>query len=116
MKKFRYILMAAAAMTMAIACTKDFVERNTNPEEATDEMLGWDNLRVGSAFAQMTRNVIPSYQLIGDEEYGSANFQVVQDLTGNLFANYIGVVNTGFTGNNIYNITSKSWYEPVART
>ncbi|MBR4298499.1 MAG: SusD/RagB family nutrient-binding outer membrane lipoprotein [Bacteroidales bacterium] len=113
MKKFRYILMAAAAMTMAIACTKDFVERNTNPEEATDEMLGWDNLRVGSAFAQMTRNVIPSYQLIGDEEYGSANFQVVQDLTGNLFANYIGVVNTGFTGNNIYNITSKSWYEAM---
>ena len=105
--------MAAAAMTMAIACTKDFVERNTNPEEATDEMLGWDNLRVGSAFAQMTRNVIPSYQLIGDEEYGSANFQVVQDLTGNLFANYIGVVNTGFTGNNIYTITSKSWYEAM---
>ena len=105
--------MAVAAMTMVVACTKSFEERNTNPEEATDEMLGWDNLRVGSAFAQMTRNVIPSYQLIGDEEYGSANYQVVQDLTGNLFANYIGVVNTGFTANNIYNITSKAWYEAM---
>lgn len=113
MKKFKYILIAAAAMTMTIACTKSFEERNTNPEEATDEMLGWDNLRVGSAFAQMTRNVIPSYQLIGDEEYGSANFQVVQDLTGNLFANYIGVVNTGFNANNIYNITAKNWYEAM---
>lgn len=105
--------MAAAAMAMTIACTKNFEERNTNPEEATDEMLGWDNLRVGSAFAQMTRNVIPSYQLIGDEEYGSANYQVVQDLTGNLFANYIGVVNAGFNANNIYNITSKAWYEAM---
>jgi hypothetical protein len=61
----------------------------------------------------MTRNVIPSYQLIGDEEYGSANYQVVQDLTGNLFANYIGVVNAGFNANNIYNITSKAWYEAM---
>ena len=113
MKKFKYILTAVAVMVAAMACTKSFEERKTNPEEATDEMLGWDNLRVGSAFAQMTRNVIPSYQLIGDEEYGSANFQVVQDLTGNLFANYIGVVNTGFNANNIYNITAKSWYEAM---
>lgn len=113
MKKFKFILLAAAAMTMVISCTKSFEERNTNPEEATDEMLGWDNLRVGSAFAQMTRNVIPSYQLIGDEEYGSASFQVVQDLTGNLFANYIGVVNSGFNANNIYNVTAKSWYEAM---
>lgn len=113
MKKFKYILIAAAAMTMTIACTKSFEERNTNPEEATDEMLGWDNLRVGSAFAQMTRNVIPSYQLIGDEEYGSASFQVVQDLTGNLFSNYIGILNTGFNANNIYNITAKNWYEAM---
>ncbi len=112
MKRFKYILMIAAAAA-AMSCTDSFLDRNTNPEEATDEMLGWDNLRVGSAFAQMTRNIIPTYQLIGEEEYGSANFQVVQDLTGNLFANYIGVVNSGFTANNVYNITSKAWYEAM---
>lgn len=103
----------AAATLVAMSCTDGFLERNTNPEEATDEMLTWDNVRVGSAFAQMTRNVLPSYQLIGSEEYGSANYQVVQDLTGNLFANYIGVINTGFTANNRYNITSASWYEAM---
>lgn len=112
MKKLKYTLMIAAAAA-AVSCTDGFLERNTNPEEATDEMLGWDNLTTGSAFAQMTRNIIPTYQLIGTEEYGSANFQVVQDLTGNLFANYIGVVNAGFTANNVYNITSKSWYEAM---
>ncbi|MDE7127323.1 MAG: SusD/RagB family nutrient-binding outer membrane lipoprotein, partial [Bacteroidales bacterium] len=113
MKKFTHIFIIAAALAATISCTKGFAERNTNPEEATDEMLTWDNLLAGSAFAQMTRNVIPSYQLIGTEEYGSANFQVVQDLTGNLFANYIGVVNTGWSANNVYNITSNSWYEAM---
>ena len=105
--------MIAAAMAATMSCTDGFLERNTNPEEATDEMLGWDNLLTGSAFAQMTRNIIPTYQFIGDEEYGSANYQVVQDLTGNLFANYIGVINAGFTANNVYNITSKAWYEAM---
>ena len=112
MKKLKYIFMATA-LVAAVSCTDKFLERNTNPEEATDEMLGWDNLRTGSAFAQMTRNIIPTYQLIGTEEYGSANYQVIQDLTGNLFANYIGVVNAGFNANNIYNITAREWYESM---
>lgn len=113
MKKIKYTFTIIAVLAAAMSCTKGFAERNTNPEEATDEMLTWDNLLAGSAFAQMTRNVIPSYQLIGEEEYGSANFQVVQDLTGNLFANYIGVVNSGFNANNIYNITARAWYETM---
>lgn len=112
MKKFKYIFILAAAVS-AISCTSGFLERNTNPEEATEEMLGWDNLLLGSSFAQMTRNVIPSYQMIGEEEYGSANFQVVQDLTGNLFANYIGVINTGFNANNVYAITAREWYQAM---
>lgn len=113
MKKITNIFLIIATLAASMSCTKNFIDRNTNPEEATDEMLTWDNLLTGSAFAQMTRNVIPSYQLIGDEEYGSANFQVVQDLTGNLFANYIGIVNTGFSANNIYNITANTWYEAM---
>ncbi|MCM1177544.1 MAG: SusD/RagB family nutrient-binding outer membrane lipoprotein [Bacteroidales bacterium] len=113
MKKIKYLSIAVAALAATVSCTKGFVERNTNPEEATDEMLTWDNLLAGSAFAQMTRNVIPTFQLIGTEEYGSANYQVVQDLTGNLFAGYIGVVNTGFNANNVYDITARAWYEAM---
>ena len=110
MNKFKYILIISA-VAASVSCTKNFAERNTNPEEATDGMLDWDNLRIGSAFSQMTRNVIPSYQMIGSEEYGSNSYQVVQDLTGNLFAGYIGVINTGFKANNLYDLTANTWYE-----
>lgn len=104
--------MVSAALA-TISCTKNFLEKNTNPEEATEEMMSWDGLSTGSAFAQMTRNIIPSYQIIGDEEYGSANYQVVQDLIGNLFAGYIGNINTGFNATNVYNITAREWYEAM---
>lgn len=110
MKKLNYILIAAALLLATVSCTDSFLERNTNPEEATDEMLSHDGLLTGSAFAQMTRNVIPSYQLIGEEEYGSANYQVVQDLMGNMFAGYTAPINTGFRATNLYNVTAASWY------
>lgn len=113
MNKLKKYIFMAAAFAAAVSCTRGFLERNTNQDAATDEMLGWDNLKTGSAFAQMTRNIIPTYQLIGTEEYGSANYQVIQDLTGNLFANYIGVINAGFNANNVYNITAREWYEAM---
>ena len=28
-----------------VGCTKNFLEYNTNPNEATDEMTDWDNVR-----------------------------------------------------------------------
>ena len=112
MKNLKYIIMASAAL-VAMSCTKNFLEKNTNPEEATEEMMSWDGLSTGSAFSQMTRNVIPSYQIIGDEEYGSANYQVVQDLIGNLFAGYIGNINTGFNATNVYALTARDWYEAM---
>lgn len=111
MKK-TYIFFLIATVTLA-SCTKNFEDRNTNHEEATEEMMDYDNLRTGSAFSQMTRNVIPSYQTLNGEEYGSANYQVIQDLAGNIFAGYVGVVNTGFTANNLYDITGSTWYESM---
>ena len=29
-------------------CTKNFLDYNTNPDEATGEMTNWDNVRTGS--------------------------------------------------------------------
>ncbi|MDE6147806.1 MAG: SusD/RagB family nutrient-binding outer membrane lipoprotein [Bacteroidales bacterium] len=110
MKKYIIIMAVLAA---SVSCTKNFVEKNTNQENATEEMMTWDGLSTGSAFSQMTRNMIPSYQIIGDEEYGSANYQVIQDLAGNLFAGYTGNVQTGFNANNVYNITAREWYEAM---
>lgn len=110
MKKYILIIAALAA---SVSCTKNFLEKNTNQENATDEMMTWDGLSTGSAFSQMVRNVIPTFQLIGDEEYGSANYQVIEDLAGNLFAGYTGNVQTGFNANNVYNITARDWYEKM---
>ncbi len=110
MKKYMLIIAALAA---SVSCTKNFYDKNTNHENATDEMMTWDGLSTGSAFSQMTRNIIPSFQIIGDEEYGSANYQVVEDLAGNLFAGYTGNVQTGFNANNVYNITARDWYEKM---
>ncbi len=106
-------LSLAAALLSLGACTSDFYEKNTNPDEATDEMLDWDGLRTGSAFMQLAQNVIPTYQVVGDDEYGSASFQVIQDLAGNIFAGYTGATNEGFKANNLYDILADTWHNAM---
>lgn len=106
-------LSLAAALLSLGACTSDFYEKNTNPDEATDEMLGWDNLRTGSAFMQLAQNVIPTFQIVGGEEYGSANFQVIQDLAGNIFAGYTGATKSSFRANNLYDILAAEWHNAM---
>lgn len=111
MKTTRYFILIAAVL-LAVSCTKDFASRNTNKEQATREMLTYDNLATGSAFAQMTRNVLPTYQL-GEEEYGSSNYQIIEDLAGNIFAGYTGAINSGWAYNNQYDITAGTWYRAM---
>jgi hypothetical protein len=114
MKDIRFIKVLALGLILLMAgCTGDFEWRNTNADNATEEMMTYDDLNAGSAFKQMTRNLIPSYQLTGDEEYGSGSYQVIQDLAGNIFAGYTGVINTSFNGNNKYNVTNNKWYEAM---
>ena len=100
------ILLAVFALG---ACTNDFAWRNTNPEQASDDMLDHDGLRTGAILAQMMANVIPSYQLSDNEEYGSANYQVAQGLNGNIFANYEAASKSNFSENNVYNLNPDGW-------
>ena len=102
------ILPVLILMVSLVSCTKSFTDRNTNPEQATEEMLEHDNLRTGSYVAQMMANVLPSYQR-GEEEYGSASYQVVQGLTGNIFSNYEAASNSGFHQTNEYNLVADGW-------
>ena len=111
MKKYINIILAFTVV-LAVSCTKNFVNKNTNKEQATDEMMGWDGLRTGGAFAQMAANVLPAYQL-GESEYGSDRYQIIQDLSGNIFSGYTGATNNGFQANNLYNITYSTWYEAM---
>lgn len=110
MKKYILII---AALVASVSCTKNFLDKNTNHENANDEMMTWDGLLTGSAFSQMTRNVIPTYQVTGTEDYGTACYQVIEDLAGNTFAGYTGNVQSGFHANNEYNITAEKWYEAM---
>ena len=108
MKKYILYIFTAAVAFGAVACTDSYLDRNTNPEQATEEMLEYDNLRTGSYLAQMMANVLPSYQR-GESEYGSASYQVVQGLTGNIFANYEAASNAGFHQTNEYNLVADGW-------
>jgi len=90
------------------ACTKNFREYNTNPNNATEEMMQYDNLSTGVFFSQMEQNVFPVAQppAFGDEMY-----QVVQNLAGDVFSGYMGASNNWFGGSNntTYSLTP-SWY------
>jgi len=109
MKKYIIPLFAALLSFAAVSCTSDFVARNTNSEQATEEMLEHDNLRMGSYISQMMANVLPSYQNDGSNEYGSASYQVVQGLTGNIFSNFEAASNSGFHQTNEYNLIAAGW-------
>lgn len=106
-------LLTLAGLMTSAACTGDYLNKNTNADQATDEMLSWDNLSTGSPFSQMTKNVIPSFQLTGDKEYGSANYQIIEDLAGNIFAGYTGVIIATFKCNNHYNVTADKWHDAM---
>lgn len=112
MKKYIISVLTAAIAIATVSCTAEFKERNTNPEQATEEMLDHDNLRIGSYISQMIANVLPSYQN-GEDEYGSASYQVVQGLTGNIFANYEAASNAGFHQTNEYNLIADGWVKAL---
>ena len=109
MKKIILPILTAIVALGTVSCVKDYTERNTNPEQATQEMKNRDNLVAGSAISQMIANVLPSYQNDGSNEYGSASYQVVQGLTGNIFANYEAASNSGFHQTNEYNLMADGW-------
>ena len=82
MKKTAILILSVAVSLGMVSCVKDYTERNTNQEQANEEMMDHDNMRTGSYISQMIANVLPSYQNDGSNEYGSASYQVVQGLTG----------------------------------
>ena len=109
MNKILTLTLAVAVTVSMVSCVKDFTSRNTNQEQANEEMMEHDNMRTGSYVSQMIANVLPSYQNDGSNEYGSASYQVVQGLTGNIFANYEAASNSGFHQTNEYNLVADGW-------
>lgn len=104
----KYLSCALLLIVVCAGCTKNFREFNTNPTNATEEMMEYDNLSTGVFFSQMEQNIFPTAQppAFGDEMY-----QIVQNLAGDVFSGYMGASNNWFGGvnNTTYSLTP-SWY------
>ncbi len=96
--KYSFIGLLALAFS---ACTSDFEKINTNPYEATDDMLEADNLTVGSFFSQMIVRMIP-FVAGGaqDDSYGSTgSYQHFQGLCSDWYSGYVAPTGTWKGGN-----------------
>jgi len=90
------------------SCTKNFDSYNSNPNQATAEMMQRDNLSTGSFFIQMQKNVFPIAQ---QPDFGDEVYQTVQNLAGDIFSGYMGASGLWFSNvnNTTYSLTAE-WY------
>ena len=78
--KVRNYYLLLGVIMINVGCTKNFLEYNTNPNEATDEMTDWDNVRTGSLLLQMEQNVLVVAQPglnIGSDRYQTVEVMVM---------------------------------------
>ncbi len=89
-------------------CTKNFEDFNTNPHQATEEMLKYDNLSTGSFFVQMEKNVFPIAQ---QPNFGDEVYQVMQNLAGDVYSGYMGACGLWYSNaNNTTYAMIPNWY------
>jgi hypothetical protein len=85
--KTNYIKIAAFFMVsiliigFASSCKKNFLTDNTNPNNATANMLQYDNLGTGAFFVQMEENVFA---------VDVNTYQLQQNLIGDVYSGYMG--------------------------
>ena len=89
-------LIAVSVLIIAViaSCTKNFDKYNTNQNEATETMMGTDNLKTGAFFTQMQRNVV----LFKDGTNLTSDYQVAQGLTSDVYSGYIAPTGTWYGG------------------
>lgn len=104
-KKYSYkkllLLCMGASLLATTGCTDKFDEWNTNPHQATEDMMNRDDLAVGSFFVQMQRNVFVLENLTSDGGgIGANTYQIIDNLAGASFAGYTGACNIWFGNSN----------------
>jgi hypothetical protein len=99
---------AVVVMMGLFSCTKKFTEYNTNPTNATTEMMEYDYLSTGVFFPQMQQNIFPIAQ---PPNFGDEMYQIVQNLAGDVYSGYMGASNNWFGGanNTTYSLVP-GWY------
>lgn len=88
MKIVKSVTLFAFAFSLLLVggCTNNFENWNTNPDQATAEMMTRDNLLTGSFFVQMQKNVMP----IAGGGTGDDAYQICVNLLGDAYAGYMG--------------------------
>lgn len=105
---------AACGFMLCIGCTGNFLEFNTNPNEATEEMLDWDNARTGALFLQMEQNVLVVAQSAAS--IGTDRYQTVEIMGGDGFVGYFGFPSPSINSAGRYNWNTASWYGDMFTT
>ena len=93
----KHKLLSGMLLVLCAGCTKNFENYNTNRHQATEEMMQYDNLKVGSFFVQMQKNVFPIAQ---QPEFGDEVYQTMQNLAGDVWSGYMGASNNWYSGSN----------------
>lgn len=88
-----------------VSCTDGFQALNTNPNNVTDDMLDYDNLRTGAAITTMQLDAIPS------SDAGANAYQRAQNLIGDIFSGYMSAIGqwNGSSNNSTYNLRFGGW-------
>lgn len=94
------LLGGVAMASLITSCTGNFDEWNVNPDEVTEEVMQYDDLKTGAYFVQMQKNVFPIEQLTAKPEIGASVYQTMQNLTGDSFAGYTGPIGQWLSGRN----------------
>jgi hypothetical protein len=112
--KMKSLFVIVSAMMMVVGCTSGFTNLNTNPNEATEEMLDWDNVRTGSYFLQMEENVLVVAQ--SSASIGTDRYETVETMGGDGFVGYFGFPSSSINSAGRYNWNKASWYGDMFTT
>lgn len=101
---WKYAISALCFSSMICSCTGNFEEYNTNPYEATDEMLA-GLIKIGAFFPTMQVDVVPT------SDVDANDYQRAQNLAGDIHSGYMSAIGTWNYGNNAtqYNLTYDRW-------
>lgn len=102
MKFTKIILSIILGTSISSSCISEFRDMNTNDHEASDDMLDYDNLRIGGYLVAMQRDVFPTSLV------EAGDYQLAQNLTGDIFSGFMGTINENFECNNFYNLNHSS--------
>lgn len=101
-------------LAFLVSCTVGFEEMNTNPNEATEDQLDWDNARTGANFLQMQQNVLVVAQ--SGTGIGTDRYQTVEIMGGDGFVGYFGFPAPAINSAGRYNWNKASWYGDMFTT